>query len=323
MLDHPFRIDSLERKLLILALILYLSAVFLPWMTESYVYRSWSWPSGVRHPENIRRQGANTDNLLLWSFMIVQEREMHLFEKFWFHEPLDYMPYHSPLWTGLYNGWALIFVLQIITVICYVAYLKNWKVTKIFRGNNSTWLLILPLATILLSLYQLFIQREIFYQEDLQWYSGQPNIGFWVSVLSFATVLIATLKASEQPPLKKILGSLKKMSKITWLALIILSIMVFFFVQELEFQGGATKLMLVVNMRDSQKIRADPQLWESHFSRITLIAGLFRARIIKNWPEYAYCRIVVPLISYRILATILSSMGYEVGEPIFLHVLLD
>jgi hypothetical protein len=196
-------------------------------------------------------------------------------------------------------------------------------VSRAIKENHSTWLLILPVVTLLLAVYQLFIQREIYYHDDLRSYVGHLHIGFWVSLLSFATVLIATLKASKQPRLKMMLTSLKKMSKKKLLALIILSYVVFFIVQELEFQGGVTKLMLVVNMKDSQKIRANPQLWESQFSRITLIASLFRAQIIKNLPEYAYCRIIVPLISYQILATILTSMGYEVGEPTFLNILLD
>jgi len=251
---------------------------------------------------------------------IMHECETCLFEKSWFQEPLKYMPYHHPIWTGLYNGWCLVFALQILTLIYSVIYLQNWKVPRTIRENHSIWLLILPLATILVALYQLFIQREIFYHDDLRSYTSQLSIGFWIAVLTLTIILVTVLMASEQSPLKKIPKSLRKMRKRTWLAIIMLSIMAFFIVEELEFQGGATKVMLVGKIKDSQEIRANPELWESHFRKITSIANLFRARVIRNHPEYAYCRLIVPVVSYQILMAVLNSMGYSTGEPIFLHI---
>jgi hypothetical protein len=279
-------------------------------MTESYVYVTGLWSSQVE---------IKVDIVLLWSFMAIYEGNTHLFEKFWLQQPPINMLHYSSFQTGLYNGWSLIFVIQIITLIYYLMCLLNWKGSRVIRENHPIWLLILPLATILAALFQGYIQHEIIYHQYSQAYTGTPTIGFWISLLSVGIALIATLKASEQSPFKNIPRSLKKVRKRTWLAVCILSIMIFFMVQEIECQGGITKVMDVEDQKDFQEIQANPELWKSHLNKIVLIASLFRARVVDNYAGWASCHVEAPVASYQILVAVLNSMGYVAGEPIFFH----
>jgi len=49
------------------------------------------------------------------------------------------------------------------------------------------------------------------------------------------------------------------------------------------------------------------------------VASFFRARIIYNSPEYAYCGLEVPVVSYAILAALLNVLGYYAREPVYMH----
>lgn len=225
--------SSSEKKLVFLAVILYSLAIFLPWMTESYVYafiaKNFRW--------NIR-----VSSFTFWSFMTIYDGKELFFEKFWLQKPLTSRLGYDPLWNGLYNGWSLVFAFQIITLTYSLMCLLNWRAEKL-KERHLEWLLILPLTTILLALYQGFIQLTMTYRDIAPFNSVELSIGFWLAISSFIILLATVLTAPQQSPLKKIPHSLKKLFKRMWPAIIVLSIASFAVVEELEFQTGITKAM--------------------------------------------------------------------------------
>lgn len=94
----------------------------------------------------------------------------------------------------------------------------------------------------------------------------------------------------------------------TSLAIILIFVAGFLLINEFQFQISVTKDMTVEKL----------ELWERDFNKIVVIANIFRARVIYADPKYLYCKLEVPVISYRILMFIYNNMGFIAREPIFL-----
>jgi len=274
----------------------------MPWAAENYRIGGEFW--GMR------------SNLVQWSFMAVQNDETLLFADFWFKEPQPYpIPYHDPVWNGLYNGWILILVLQILTIAFSIIYLLNLELLKPIRERQSIWLAILPAMTLLSACYQIYVQREVVNGDFFSWGLSGPSTGFWTATLSVGVFLLAMLTAQKQVSIRRAPQVLTKSLKKRLLPIALLLIVALFIVAELQYQSGVTKEMIVVDSIDFAEIYANPENWEKHFSRITLAADLFRARITYNSPQYAYCGLEVPIAAYRTLQVIFTLMGYEAREP--------
>lgn len=286
-------------RLVISALTLYSISIFLPWVYEERVLPSW-----------ILFRFYGRDNLWFWSFMERRNEEILLFGRFWF--PGRAIPSYAR-WDGLYAGWILIFVLQILAVAYSTVYVLNWKVSERLRDYHSVWLVILPVLTLVFGVYQLFVQSEIM-GRNLGLTLIRPHFGFAAAILSTAILLVAVRWAPEQSHLRTVPKAFKRTVKRTWPAIILFFIIALPLVAELQAQTGVSKAMLVENRKDFQEIYENPALWETHFNKISSLASLFRARIIHNRPDYAYCVLEVPVISYGILAALLNSLGYWTGE---------
>jgi len=294
-------------KLVILALILFSFSIFLPWVAQQYIFFTWGFP----------RRFLKID-LLFWSFMVRQDGEILWFGRFWFLGQRSVIFDYSTSWNGLYLGWALIFVLQILTVVYSIIYSLRLRVSERLREHHSAWLVILPLLTIVLAVCQMFIQNEMMYH-DVGLNPIQPQVGFAIALLSTAILLVAVLKAPEQSHLKTISRAFKRTPKKTWLGLVLLSLVALPVVAELEARTGVSKEMTVEYRKDFDVIHENPVLWETHYNRISSLASFFGARVTYNRPEYAYCSLEVPIVSYGILAALLNGLGYWTGEPAFMH----
>jgi len=291
--------------LVVLALVLFSISIFLPWVFEEGF--NFTWNPGRLLPLRI--------DLRFWSFMAMQGGKTWQLDTFWFSEPMYAIPQYAPS-NGLYLGWALVLVLQILTVIYQVVYVLNWKVSEKLREHHSVWFLLLPLLTIAIALYQLFVQHGIMYQ-DLGVNSIRPDVGFAIAFLSFMLLLVSVFRAPEQSHFKAIPKTFKRTLKKIWPILVLFSIVAMPLIAEAEIQSGVSKTMLVELRKDFQAIHENPSLWEPHNNRISMLAGLFRARIIINRPNYAYCELNVPVISYEVLIAVLNVLGYWAGEPSF------
>lgn len=300
--------SSIANKLVIVALILFVVSIFLPWVAQQYIHFNWSFPRSLR-----------ITNFLFWSFMARENQKILLFDGFWFPAQRS-MIYPDTSWNGLYFGWVLIFGLQILTVAYSTLYSLHLRVSMRLREYHSTWLVILPLLTLALAVYQMFIQKEMMYR-DLGLNPIRPDVGFAIALLSTAVLLVTVLKAPEQSHLRAVPRELKRTLKRTWPVLVLLVIVGLPVVAEVQARTNVSKQMMVENGKDFDAIHANPALWETHFNRISSLASLFRARVVYSRPEYAYCELDVPVISYEILAMLLNLSGYSAEEPTFMHLL--
>ena len=251
--------------------------------------------------------------------MARENQKILLFDGFWFPAHRS-MIYPNTSWNGLYIGWVLVFVLQILTVAYSTLYILHLRVSMRLREYHSTWLVILPLLTLALAVYQMFIQKEMMYR-DLGLNPIRPDVGFAIALLSTAVLLVTVLKAPEQSHLRTVPKALKRTLKRTWPVLVLLAIVALPVVAEVQARTNISKQMTVENRKDFEAIHGNPALWEAHFNRIPSLASLFRARVVYNRPEYAYCGLDVPVISYEILAMLLNLSGYSAEEPTFMHLL--
>jgi len=249
--------------------------------------------------------------------MVMENGKILQFGRFWFPQQVYAVPYNA-IWSGLYTGWVLVFVLQILTMTYLAVYVLNLRVSQRLREHHSVWFVVLPLLTIAFAVYQLFVQHEMMYH-NYSLNPIRPNVGFWTALLSFTILLVAVLGAPEQSHLKAVPKSFKRTLKRRWPVLVLLFTVALPVVAELEVQTNVSKGMLVENRKDFQAIHENPALWEPNYNKISLLASLFRARITDNHPDYAYCRLDVPVVSYGILIAILNASGYWAGEPTFFH----
>jgi hypothetical protein len=300
--------SSIPDRLVIVALILFVISIFLPWVAEQYIHFSWGFPRSL-----------TITDLLFWSFMARENEKILLFGGFWFPAERSVF-YPDASWSGLYIGWVLVLILQILTVAYSTLYSLHLRVSMRLREYHSTWLVILPLLTLASAVYQMFIQKEMMYR-DLGLNPIRPDVGFVVAVLSTAVLLVTVLKAPEQSHLRTVRKALKRTLKRTWPVLVLLAIVALPVVAEVQARTNVSKHMTVEDAKDFEAIHGNSALWEAHFNRISSLASLFRARVVYNRPEYAYCELDVPVISYDVLTVLLTLSGYFAEEPTFMHLL--
>jgi len=238
--------SSVADKLVVLALILFVVSVFLPWVGQQYIYFTY-WPS-----RSIRRV-----DLLFWSFMARRNEETLFFNSFWFPEQ-EVIAYHAS-WNGLCLGWFLVFTFQVLTVAYSIVYSLRFRLSLRLRGHHSVWLVILPLLTLVFAVYQMFVQREMMYR-DLGLNPIWPNVGFVTAFISIVILLVAVWKAPEQSHLKAIPKAFKSTVKRKWPVLVLLFVVAFPVVGELQVQTSVSKNMVVGNSRDFDAIHEDPSL---------------------------------------------------------------
>lgn len=295
-----------KKKLTILALALYICATFLPWIVETYNYRG-------------RYFSPGCGSICFWSFMALHKDSWFFLEDFWFNQKFGYfLDWHSmsPFF-GLYLGWILMLVCQVVTVILGCNEWLRWRVA--FKEWHALGAVMLPVSTLVLALYQRIMQYEMTYQSDIPAHSVEFHWGFWLAATSVALLIMSLLSSPERLQFRKCNTLLKKSLRKAAPLIIPLCIVGFFLFNEFYFQTGVTKAMYIQREMSWQEVPCDPQIWEDDFNRILAIANLLRARVRYNSPEYCYCSFEVPLASYRIFAAILHSMGYIATEPHFLH----
>jgi hypothetical protein len=138
-----------------------------------------------------------------------------------------------------------------------------------------------------------------------------PFLGFWLALAAVLLLSVSYFRSTEHMLLTR------RSLMIVVLVLLLISGMLFFFTNELEFQTQVTKLMDVQKKAASTELLGNPEIWKVDFARIMAVAEIFRAQVRYNSPNYYYCELEVPVISYRILLGIYDSMGYYAQEPIF------
>lgn len=301
-----------ERKLTIFALVLYISAMFLPWISEYF------WQMNLH---------GRYYNWLFWSFMAkfdydyllfgsifrynIRTREFFVYLSVYLRRPI--------LFFGLYFGWVLIFTCQILTIILWFNHrfrlgvpLKEWHAFGVVG---------LPVMTLILAVYQRLIQEEMIYRTMWDEYSVDFRLGFWIAAASTVLLLISYARAPEREQIKRFKTLVKRSFRMVGPTIIPICIMGFFLVNELYFETGVTKLMYVEKKVKAEDVLGDPKFWENHLDKIVAVASLFRARVVYSKSDYFFCEIEVPIISYRILMTIYNRMGYIAREPIFARIL--
>lgn len=300
----------LRKRLTVLALIIFASTIFVPWVVEmgfgltpSYF---WSFMTHVRWLE-IRRWGTH---------QLISHNNWFFFQHFWFKtfgSSYQYVIGPSEPY-GLYLGWLLIFVCQISTLVLWLVHL--FKPAFLKKNVCIFGVIVFPFVSLLTGVYQRYVQWEIHYHSDT-FYQSQvfSYFGLWLAVVSVALLLISFRRAPESTSLKRF-----KTRKVA-LGIFLVCVLGFFVVNELEFQTKVTKLMVVGKRANSgEELPGDPKLWEGDFNRIVTVANVFRARVYFNSPKYYHCELEVPVVSYGVLMVIYNSMGYRAYEPTFLYI---
>lgn len=295
-----------KKKLTVFALALYVCATFLPWMVETYDYRGRFWSPG-------------SGSVFFWSFMALHKDSLFLFDGFWFNQKFGYFLdwYSMTPFFSLYLGWILVLFCQVVTVILGC---DEWLELRVpFKDWHALGVVMLPVSSLVLALYQRIMQNEMIYQSDIPAYSVEFFWGFWLAAASVAFLFISILLSPERVQFKRCNTLLKMTLRKTAPLIIPLCLVGFLLFNEFQFQTGVTKAMYIQPEVCRQEIPCDPKFWEDDFDRILAVANVFRARVGYNNPEYCYCSFEVPLVSYRLFAAILHSMGYIAEEPHFLH----
>jgi hypothetical protein len=297
----------LRKRLTVLALILFASTIFIPWIVERNLTLtpSYFW-SFMVHFNWLEIRGWPIHKFIFhddWFF----------FQDFWFKtfgSSYRYLTGPSNPY-GLYLGWLCIFVCQISTVVLWLVHL--FKPAFLKKDLCIFGVIILPFVSLFLGVHQCLVQCGIHYHSS---YQPQvfPYFGFWLTVVSVALLLISFRKAPEWTSLKRF-----KTRKVA-LGVFLVCVLGFFVVNELEFQTRVTKLMVIERRVKPEELPGDPELWEGDFNRIVAVADIFRARVRYNSPKYYHCELEVPVISYEILMVIYNSMGYHAHEPTFLYI---
>jgi hypothetical protein len=231
------------------------------------------------------------------------------FQNFWSSSPSPYSL--SPSLQGLYVGWFLLFIIQVWMVVLCLSLKFRWS--WLLRGWEATAIVSSVFFASTVGFCQIIIHHELF----TTWGRIiEIPLGWAVSSVSFVILAISYWRSPERKQMKRILLSMKRSWKLSLLIILILA-SVSLFVNEFQFQTGVTKNMIVE--KHGLTIPADPKLWESDFKTITAIASFFRAKIVYNSPEYLFCQLEVPVISYRVLKVIYDSIGFVTREPMSMH----
>lgn len=279
----------LQARLTRLGLILFALTIFTPWIV---VGSSYLWPFMA-----FLQWGEHTS----WAY----------FGDFW----LGNLPkrYTFSLHAGeglsrVYFGWVLVLFCQIATLLLWIMQLI--KPQFLSKKLCIAGLILFPLSSLLLGVYQWYITLNIQYLS----YDHSivvPCFGLCLAGICEALLLISLLKSPEWAARKRY--GWKKITLATLLILIAL----FFLVNEIESQTKVTKLMYVQKNVESTELPGDPKMWEPDFARILAVAYLFRARVFNNDPDYYFCEIEIPVVSYESLKAIYTAMGYLAQEASF------
>lgn len=303
--------DSMEKKpflrkrLTALALILFASTIFIPWVVERNLTLtpSYFW-SFMVHFNWLEIRG--------WDILqFIFHDDWFFFQDFWFKtfgSSYRYLTGPSNPY-GLYLGWLLIFACQISTLVLWLVHL--FKPAFLKKDLCIFGVIVLPLVSLFLGVYQCYVQWEIYYSYQPQVF---PYFGFWLAVVSVALLLVYFRRAPERVSLKRL-----KTRKVA-LGVFLVCVLGFFVVNELEFQTKVTKLMVIRKPVKTEELTRDPKLWEGDFNRIVAVANVFRARVSDNNPKYYRCELEVPVISYTILMVTYNSMEYHAYEPTFFRI---
>jgi hypothetical protein len=305
LIENVARKTFLKSKLAIAGLVIYETALFIPWVVEEGFYISYFW-SFMVHLNWLRFVG--------WPHGIVYRNDWFYFLDFWsvnLGQSNQYLTSVSRPF-GLYAGWFFLFVLQVSTLILFFLLLirSNLRSRRIL-----VWCVVLfPIISLFLGAYQCIIQSEIQYH-SMNGIFAYPFFGFWLALVAVLLLSVSYFRSTEHTPLTR--SSLMKAVLIILLA----SSLLFFFTNELEFQTEVTKLMYVQKTVTGTELPGSPENWTVDFAKIMAVAEIFRARLVYNSPNYYHCELEVPVISYTILLGIYNSIGYYAQEPIFLHLL--
>lgn len=246
--------------------------------------------------------------------MALRNNDWAYFQEFWFTSYPFYSPYGQSS-IGLNLGWFLVFAIQVWTGVLCLSH--RYKIVWLLRGWEATAIVASTFFASIAGVYQLIVQHDIFY-ESIGNYRASFHPGFWIALASLVLLIISYQKSLEREQAKKLFSHIRHSWKLS-LAIILILTSLFLLVNESQFQTHVTKNM-IIEKRGLPK-PADPKLWESDLKTITTIAGLFRARLTHNSPEYLYCELEVPVISYRLLMAIYNSIGFIAREPTFVTLL--
>jgi hypothetical protein len=299
----------LRRKLTIAALVLFISAIFLPWcLVTAGSLRGTSFFSFMVDFRIVTVSYPPLD-------IIEHSGRLFLFD-FWFGSFVQHYIASSSIYqrpVGLNVGWFLVFLLQVTTLIVWFAELIG---SPPRRGIWALLVLVFPWASFILGLTQCYVHSTIEYGQS-GGIGALPHFGLWIVSISVFLLLISFWRSRETETLRKF--GRRKLA----LSIVIVLLVGFLIANELEFQTGVTKGMYVEKTTEPGESLADAQEWTTDFNRILAVASLFRARIERNYPKHFYCYLEVPVVSYGALAHILNSMGYTAREPTFSHLFLQ
>lgn len=215
-ISNPF----FKRKLTVLALALYFSAVFLPWLVENYtVVVEWRYPE----PKLANIHGS------YWSFMAHNMQtpnrmgDIELYSDKWlyFHNFWISSPSASPVlpsFQGLYLGWLLLFIIQVwMAVLCFSHRLK-W--IWLLRGWEATAIVTSAFFSSTVGFCQIITHYELF----TAWGRiSEFPLGWAVSTVSFVLLTISYWKSPEHEQMKRIFSSIKRSWKLSLAAILILA----------------------------------------------------------------------------------------------------
>jgi hypothetical protein len=296
--EKPF----VRKKLTVIALALFISTVFMPW-TIGYIR--------LRHSD--RWDFTLPDYFLSGPDLGCTKWSS---KSNWFFL-LDY-------WSGFFAtiivhpvtgvssnvslGWLAVFLFQMATLALWIAQMVRAKLST--RPAFMLSIVALPSLSLLIGTCQLYVQFEMVYHTK---YTNQsyPFLGLFVAAFSVGILLLSFRRMRGM----KLFGKVKKW----WVVLgfLVLCVLGFFAATQLEAATGFTKEMYVGNRAFPDDVSYDPELWENDLNRIATVASAFGAHVKRNYPEYYYCRLEVPVISYWFLTSLYNLMGLDATEPTF------
>lgn len=212
----------------------------------------------------------------------------------------------------VYFGWVLVLVCQFATLLLWIMQLI--KPQFLSKKLYIVGLILFPLSSLLLGVYQWYIHMNIQYLSYAH-SDAFPYFGLWIVGICEALLLISLFRSPEWAARKRYRW--KRIILGTFLIFVAL----FFLVNEIEFQTKVTKILFVSKKVKSTELPGDPKVWEADFAKILDVAYLFRARVFYNEPDYYYCELEVPVVSYESLKAIYTAMGYSAREEFFLTLL--
>jgi len=302
----------LKKRLSRAALIIFAVAIFVPWSVkfDAFFSSSYYWSFMVDYHHTELRRGFDFPSFANYNGQF-------FLTDFWFGNFIKLYNEGSSSTAslaGLNIGWFLVFFFQVSTLTYFLAQLIKPSLSK--RNVSALLIVLFASASLLFGVFQCVVQSNIEYAYNGGNSSSIPYFGFIIAAISASLLLGSFLRSSESSALKihwkRIVG-----------ILILLSIVGFYAFNELSFQTGVTKQMLVEKNVQAGELPRDPAKWDADLNNILAVANVFRARMTDNTPEYYYCSLEVPAASYNALSVLLGSMGYVAIEPGFVSLYLE